>query len=42
MAGYQGDKEKADALEKDIASSSGENRFRLFLRTYNNFNKIKK
>jgi tetratricopeptide (TPR) repeat protein len=42
IAGYSGDDQKAAGLEKEIASSPAENRFRLFLRAYNNFNKIKK
>jgi hypothetical protein len=37
IARYHGDEEKAEQMEKEIASLPGENRFRLFLRTYNNF-----
>jgi tetratricopeptide (TPR) repeat protein len=42
IARYSGEDEKAAALEKEIASVPAENRFRLFLRTYNNFKRIKK
>jgi len=42
IARYLGEDEKAEKLEKEIASAPAENRFRLFLRTYNNFNSIKK
>jgi tetratricopeptide (TPR) repeat protein len=42
IATYHGEDEKAAALEKNISAVPTENRFRLFLRAYNNFNKIKK
>jgi len=42
IARYNGEDEKADSLEKVISSVPSENRFRLFLRAYNNLNTIKK
>ena len=42
IARYRGEDEKAAALEKEISAVPAENRFRLFLRAYDNFNKIKK
>jgi tetratricopeptide (TPR) repeat protein len=42
IARYLGEDEKAEILEKEIAAVPPENRFRLFLRIHNNFNKIKK
>ncbi len=38
----KGDEAGAEKLEKQISSDPAENRFRLFLRTYNNFKKIKR
>ena len=42
IAKYNGENEKAAELEKVISSVPSENRFRLFLRAFNNFNNIKK
>jgi tetratricopeptide (TPR) repeat protein len=42
IASYLGDDKKASELVTEIASAPSENRFRLFLRAYNNFNKLKK
>jgi hypothetical protein len=42
IARYRGEDEKAASLEKYISAVPAENRFRLFLRAYNNFNKIQK
>ena len=40
IARYYHEDEKAALLEKEIASVPSENRFRLFLKTYNNFKRI--
>ncbi len=42
IAVNQGDETRAKELEKQISSDPAENRFRIFLRAYYNFNKIKK
>ena len=42
IASYLGDDKKASELVTEISSAPSENRFRLFLRVYNNFNKLKK
>ncbi len=42
LARFGGEEEKAAAIEKEISSVPSENRFRLFLRTLNDINKIRK
>lgn len=42
IAEYTGDSETADSLGREIASGPAENRFRLYLRTFNYINKNKK
>jgi len=42
LARYMNEDDRATSLEKEIVASPAENRFRLFLRFYNNLNTSKR